>query len=94
MLIGRLGSQAGALWFLESAICFLVGETGPGAGPAPWRAGLEARGFSDCGCWWLELSAGPSVDRAMSRGDRGCGGLKAACLLMGVLCLHPGGFLA
>ena len=28
MLTGRLGSQAGALWFLESAICSLVGETG------------------------------------------------------------------
>lgn len=28
MLIGRLGSQAGGLWFLESAICSLVGETG------------------------------------------------------------------
>lgn len=95
MLIGRLGSQAGGLWFLESAICSLVGETGLEA-----RAGsLEGKtrdqgilGLLHAG-WWLELSAGPSVDRAMCRGDRGAGGLKAACLLMGVAVSPPRWFL-
>ena len=95
MLIGRLGSQAGGLWFLESAIWSLVGETGLEA-----RAGSLERRTRDQGIlgllpagWWLELSAGPLVDRATCRGDCGAGGLKAACLLMGVAVSPPRWFL-
>ena len=81
--------------FLASIVFSVVGETGLEA-----RAGSLERRTRDQGIlgllpagWWLELSAGPLVDRATCRGDCGAGGLKAACLLMGVAVSPPRWFL-
>ena len=54
MLIGRLGSQAGGLWFLESAICSLVGETGLEARAGSLERRTRDQGPGDSGtvaCW-------------------------------------------